>query len=396
MPDMRQPEAGSADACAHVLFERHADTHPDAPAVEHDDGRLTYRELDALGNRLAHHLRNLGIGPGDRVGICVERSPDFVTGVLGTLKAGGIYVPLDPEYPVARLSSMAADAGVDVLLLQERTLGRVADAGAREVVLDRERDRLAALPDTRLPCRADVDGPAYVTYTSGSTGRPKGVMPSHRSIIRLVRDTNYISLGPGDRVAQASSCTFDPITFEVWGALLNGACLAIVPRAAMFDADELAAALRRLRVTSMFLTTAAFYAMLRKRPDAFASLRDLLIGGEALETRWVKEILAAGPPRRLVNVYGPTETTTFATWFEVGAAPEGEATLPIGHAVTGAELLVLGEGMAEVPPGGEGELYIGGAGLAIGSTGCLRCSPHSTGRSSSSAPTNYATSSPRS
>ena len=356
-------------ACVHELFEEQADRCPDAPAVTYGGARLSYAELEAKANRLDRYLRRLGVGPGTRVGICMGRSPELVVGLLGILKAGAAYVPLDPDYPADRLAFMVADAGLDVLVTQQRTRGRVALSGLREICLDHDADAVATESAQRSPGRAAAGDVAYVLYTSGSTGRPKGIMVTHRSIVRLVRNTNYISLAGGDRVAAASSPSFDASTFEVWGALANGAGLVIVPKEVVLSPDELARTIRDEGITSMFLTTAAVNAVARERPDAFGPLQTLLFGGEAAEPRWVREILERGAPQRLVNVYGPTETTTFATWFEVEAVPDTATGVPIGRCVSNTESYVLDAGMAPVPVGFVGELYLGGPGLATGYLG---------------------------
>ncbi|AXB42529.1 non-ribosomal peptide synthetase [Amycolatopsis albispora] len=349
----------------HELFERRADQHPEAPAVEFGERRLTYRQLDEAANRLAHHLRGLGTKPGVRVGICLERSADVAISVLAVLKAGGVYVPLDPEYPPERLAYMADDAGVSVVVTNERN--RELVVRERVVDLDRDRREIDGHSPARLHATASAEAPAFVLYTSGSTGRPKGVLTAHRSVVRLVCDTNYLRVEPGDRVAQGSSCSFDPLTFELWGPLLNGGSVVVLAKEVMVDPDALAAVLRRTGIAVMFMTTSAFYAVVRARPDTFASLRELIVGGEALEAARVREL--APPPGRLINVYGPTETTTFATWFDLTGPPEDDGILPIGTPVAGTETYVLDERGEPVAPGEVGELYIGGAGVGVGYLG---------------------------
>ncbi|NUT53962.1 MAG: amino acid adenylation domain-containing protein, partial [Saccharothrix sp.] len=357
------PTPFPATRCVHELVEEHADS--DATAVELGDHRLSYRGLEAGANRLAHHLRDLGVGPGTRVGVCVGRSPDLAVALLGILKAGGAYVPLDPDYPTARLARMIADAGVDVLVAHGRTAGRVT--GPREVLLDSP--EVAARPAVRPGNVAVAGDPAYVIYTSGSTGTPKGVVVDHRAITRLVRDTDYVRLGPDDRVAQASNSSFDAFTFELWGALANGGRAVVLPKEVVLDPDALAGAIRAGGITTMFLTTAAVNAIARVRPDAFAGLGTLLMGGEALEARFVRDVLAHGRPTRLVHVYGPTETTTFATWFEITDLPPDATTAPIGGPIANTEAHVLDAHLEPVPIGVPGELHLGGPGLAAGYLG---------------------------
>jgi len=371
----------------HELVAEQADRRGDATAVWYGGQRLTYRELDARATRLARRLTALGVRRGTRVGICVPRSPDLVVGLLAIWKAGGAYVPLDPQYPRPRLAYLLADAGIEVLLCRRDTRAQLPADGLRPVLIDGDGDGGAGPAGGAPDGPGGVDGAdgadspggaaggagpddlAYVIYTSGSTGEPKGVMVTHRAIVRLVRQTDYVRLGPGDRVAQAANASFDAITFELWGALANGAGVVILPRETVLDPDALAAAIREHGITTMFLTTAAVNAVARQRPDAFAPLRELLFGGEAVEPRWVRTILAAGPPRRLLHVYGPTETTTFATWHEVTEVPADAVTVPIGRPIANTGGYVLDARMRPVPPGFTGELYLSGPGLAVGYLG---------------------------
>ncbi|MBV9774839.1 MAG: amino acid adenylation domain-containing protein, partial [Gemmatimonadetes bacterium] len=210
---------------------------------------------------------------------------------------------------------------------------------------------------------------AYVIYTSGSTGTPKGVEVEHRGIVRLVRGTDYVRLAADDRVAQASNAAFDAATFEVWGALLNGAALVGIPRDAALAPEELVGAVGARGITTLFLTTALFNQVAREHPGAFGTLRTVLFGGEAVDPAAVRRVLAAGGPERLLHVYGPTENTTFSTWHRVREVPDGARTVPIGAPVAQTTAYVLGDGLAPVPVGVPGELYLGGDGVARGYLG---------------------------
>ncbi len=202
--------------------------------------------------------------------------------------------------------------------------------------------------------------------TSGSTGRPKAVAVPHRAVVRLVCNTDYVQLGPADRVAQASNSSFDAATFEVWGALLNGARLIGIPREVALSPPDLVAWLRVHEMSVMFLTTALFNEVARAAPEAFRTLRCLLFGGEAVEPRWVDAVLRRGPPARLLHVYGPTESTTFASWHEVRVVEPRATVVPIGRPIANTRIYVLGPGLEAVPVGVVGELYLGGDGLARG------------------------------
>jgi amino acid adenylation domain-containing protein len=207
---------------------------------------------------------------------------------------------------------------------------------------------------------------AYIVYTSGSTGEPKGVVVPHRGVVRLVKETDYLQLGPEDRVAQGSNASFDAATFEVWGSLLNGGCLVGIPREVLLDAGRYGAYLRETGVTALFMTTALFNQFSHADAGAFGGMRAVLFGGEAVDVGAVRRVLSAGGPERLLHVYGPTESTTFASWHEVGEIAGEAVTVPIGGAVSNTQLYVLGDRRELLPVGVEGELYIGGDGLALG------------------------------
>jgi len=348
------------------LFEAEVACRPEAVALVDGDARLSYRELNARANRLARHLVTLGVAPEDPIGICMERSGDLVVAMLGILKAGGVYVPLDPGYPAERLGFMLRDTGVRILLTQRTHLTHLPKHTARVVCVDRDAPAIARHDDANPPPASSADALAYIVYTSGSTGEPKGVMVPHRGVARLVCNTDYITLGPDDRMAQIANPSFDAATFEIWGALLNGACLHLLRREVILDPPRLAVQLQRDGITALFVTTAHFNAIVRAAPAAFAGVKHLLFGGEAVDPHWVGECLRAGAPERLLHVYGPTETVTFATWHLVEAVGPDESTLPIGRPIANIRVAVLDRDRKPVTIGVAGELYIAGQGLARG------------------------------
>jgi len=354
------------------LFEGQVAGTPLAPALTFDPRTLTYREVDARANQLAHDLRAVGVGNGDLVAIHLHRSAEHVLAILGVLKAGAAYVPLDPSYPQARLAAMLADAGPRAVVTSAG-LAATLPAGASTIVLadallsNDNAYREGTVGDLSTT-RTGAD-PAYVMYTSGSTGAPKGIVAPQRAVSRLVRNTNYIRLGPGDRIAQASNMSFDASTFEIWGALLNGAELVGVPKEVLLSPPAFESFLLDHRITTLFLTTALFNQIASARPSAFRGLRTLLVGGETADAGWMREVLASGPPERLLNVYGPTECTTFATWQLVDSLDQDTRTVPIGRPVSNTSAYVLDANGRPVPVGTVGELYLGGPGLALGYLG---------------------------
>ncbi|WNG57420.1 amino acid adenylation domain-containing protein [Archangium gephyra] len=350
----------------HQLFEERVRLHPESVALEFGETQLSYGELDTRANQLAHLLASKGVRSGDLVGICVERSAGLVLGLLGILKAGAAYVPLDPAYPQQRLTFMLEDTQARAVVAQ-RHLAQALPLGGRSLIcLDEDQQLIGQQPTGQPSLPVDSMQAAYVIYTSGSTGKPKGVCVPHQAVVRLVRNTNFIELKETDRVGQASNASFDAATFEVWGALLNGARLIGVPKEVALDARALGEHLERTCINVLFITPALFNQVARERPQSFSVLRQLLIGGEAADPRWVREVLQKGAPGKLMNAYGPTESTTFATWYHVRQVREGVTTIPIGGGLSNTTLYVLDRNGQPVPIGVPGELHIGGEGLAWG------------------------------
>ncbi len=347
----------------HKLFEQQAAQTPNRLAVKYGERQFTYAELNAWANRLARGLRRHGVRTGDMVALCMDRSPEFIAGMLAILKAGGAFVPLDHGYPRQRLEFMLADTAATAALITREMAGKLPAFDGVAVLLEDLEDS----GTTDLNSGVDAEDLAYVMYTSGSTGTPKGIGIPHRAIARLVLGTDYAQMREDDRVAQTSNVCFDAATFEVWGALLNGACLVGISKEIALSPVEFAAQLSEERITAMFLTTSLFNRMAAECPGAFAGLRHLMAGGEALDAQSVRRVVTnAGRPARFLNGYGPTESTTFAAWHEVAEVPPGAASVPIGRPLANTTLYVLDAAMEPVPVGVTGELYIGGDGLARG------------------------------
>ncbi|MFL6284239.1 MAG: amino acid adenylation domain-containing protein [Pyrinomonadaceae bacterium] len=352
--------------CVHELFEHRAASDPEASAVVDGTDELTYGELNQRTNRLAHLLRRRGVCEESRVGLLMDRSAMAVASLLAVLKAGGAYVPLDPEYPQERLRFMIEDSDVRVVLAGAGLGSLLSECEGVEVVdLDDVAEELACESCEDLSCVTTPDSAAYVIYTSGSTGRPKGVLVEHRSITRLVQNTDYVHLSPGDCVAQLATVSFDASTFELWGALTSGARLAVIPKEVALSPEGLSRELRRLGVSTIFMTTALFNQLAREA-GALEGVREVLFGGEAVDPRAVRSVLKGGGPERLLHVYGPTENTTFSTWELVREVEVGARTVSIGRPIANSTAYVLDAGMRPVVLGAPGELYVGGEGLARG------------------------------
>jgi amino acid adenylation domain-containing protein len=381
MPNLQEPAfiqtssslaAATSAASAHLgrtitdIFEEQAERSPERVALVYDQAELTYTELDRCSNRLAHYLRACGVEDGDRVGICVERSLDMIIGLLGILKAGAAYVPLDPNYPQERLECMAADAGLKVLLIQQRFASRIALPEVPQVVYERERFKIEKQPDRPPRSKATSEYPAYLIYTSGSTGTPKGVCIAHRNVVRLVVNTSYADLDRDQVFLQFAPISFDAAAFEIWGALLNGARLIIFP-AGTPSAEELGEWLFAHEVTTLWLTAGLFHQMMESDDGRqFRRVRQLLAGGDVLLPSLVHKFLQHYPGCRLINGYGPTENATFSTCGDLRGTPADGTSVSIGRPIANSTVHVLGEDMQPVPYGEFGEMYLGGAGLAHG------------------------------
>ncbi len=366
-------------SCVSELFEIEARRTPQAIAVVLSsmlDARkeapvdpsasLTYCALNERANQLAHYLQKLGVRRQTPVGVYMERTPEMVVALLAILKAGGVYAPLDLSFPRHRLQFMIEDMHLPVLVSQGKLVQSLPVVQAYTVCLDEDWLQIAQESAADLPVQNDAMDPAYIMYTSGSTGTPKGISIPHRGILRLVKETNYIQIERGDRICQASNMAFDAATFEVWGALLNGASLVMLPQETVLSPSEFARYLKRERIHIVWVTTALFNQIVSVDKTAFQTVRDVLVGGEAVSPIWMREVLRSGSPQRLLNMYGPTENTTFTTWYQVVNVEDVTRSIPIGSPVANTHAYVLDHWLNLLPVGIPGELYIGGDGLALG------------------------------
>ncbi|ASS74068.1 hypothetical protein CIG75_03095 [Tumebacillus algifaecis] len=349
-------------ASVHRLFEQQAEWRPDAVVLVGEQETVTYGELNMRANRLARHLRAKGLREGQLAAVRLERSVQMVVSMLAILKAGGAYVPLDPDYPSDRQEFMLEDAQAAVVLFEQQ-LQLTTDAV--RVQLDREAEQIAAQSGDNLDFDGDPETLGYVMYTSGSTGKPKGVCIPHRSIKSLVLDPNYCTIGPEDVMLHCASVSFDSTTFEVWGALLNGAKLVVLPPQ-IPSLAELGHVVRTQGVTVLLLTAGVFAEMVAHHLQDLRGVRDLLSGGDVLSTFAVNQVQEHLPATQMINVYGPTECSTFSTYYRTAREERFSTSVPIGYPLQKRVLYVLDEHGEQVPSGEAGELYIGGEGLGTG------------------------------
>ena len=349
------------DLCVHQLFEEQVKKTPDATAVLFEDASLSYAELNRRANQLAHYLRELGVRPDDHVALVLERSVELVVAEIAVLKCGAAYVPVDPAYPDENKAFLIADCQARVVLsshgieLPEQFVYMKVDID--QLPLSVSFDNLSLLPGG--------EATAYIMYTSGSTGRPKGVQVPHRAITPLVLNNGYAKLEQRDRVAFAANPAFDAATFEVWAPLLNGSCIVVISQNTLLDPGSFQQALKKYAVSILWLTVGLFNQYADPLQEQLSSLRYLIIGGDALDSATVTRVLRRNPPQHLINGYGPTETTTFATTYEIKVIDSARG-IPIGRPIANTQIYILDRHGEPVPVGVAGELYIGGAGVALG------------------------------
>jgi amino acid adenylation domain-containing protein len=345
-----------------VFAEQVAQT-PDASAVAFDGTRLSYAELDAYANRLAHRLIRLGLAPERRVGVLLERSEELVVAVLAVVKAGGAYLPLDVRAPAERMRLVLAEAGAPVLLTDRAWAATAGNVHSGPVVMVDDpslRDEPADAPDVMVY----PDSLVYAEYTSGSTGVPKGVAVRHRDVVALAFDRRFLT-GRHDRVVVHSPLAFDASTYELWVPLLRGGQVIVAPPGEL-DAETLRRLIAEHGVTGLWLTSGLFRIVAQDTPEALAGLREVWTGGDVVPAGSVRQALAACPGLVVVNAYGPTETTTFTTSYPMHDETSVPDLLPIGGPLDNMRVYVLDTNLRPVPPGVLGDLFIAGAGVARG------------------------------
>lgn len=355
----------------HRLFERQAVETPQQIAVEMGERAYTYSELNERANRFARALARRGVAPGAKVALLLLRSPDMIVAILAVLKAGAVYVPIDPQYPEERILFMLQDTETQAIVTAAATMEMGTRlAGDRTDVIDM--DELDTGWASEYGHDLDIDGSAddlaYIMYTSGSTGKPKGIMTSHRNVSRIAVQTDYVSISKNDALLQLSNYAFDGSTFDLYGALLNGAKLTLVSEEEVADVVRLTELIEDRGITIFFVTTALFNTLVDHGLESLRGLRHILFGGERASVPHIRKALRALGPGVLLHVYGPTETTVFATCYPITETWDGQgtATLPIGTPIARSETLVLNEQGRLQPDWVPGELWIAGEGVASG------------------------------
>jgi len=349
----------SKDLCAHKLFEAQAASSPDSVALVFEDNQVTYGELNRRANRLAHYLKDLGVAPETLVGICMERSPDMIVSLLGVLKAGGAYVPIDPAYPKERIGFVLKDARIETLLTRQESVESLPEYEGKLVCLDADWETIAKQSDEDPAASATADNVAYVIYTSGSTGQPKGVLVEHRGLCNLVEaQVRAFGVEPESRVIQFASFSFDASVSEIFTALATGAALCLGERNAFFSGATFVQWLRDQAITTATLPPAILSVL---PSEDLPNLKTVVAAGEScpgdIVSRWSAD-------RRLINAYGPTEATVCASLTE--CAGTYAAGPPIGKPIANTRIYIVDADLQPVPAGVEGELLIGGVGLARG------------------------------
>ncbi len=348
------------------LFEEQVEKAPGSTAVVSDELTLTYQQLNVQANQLANYLRDRGVKPEEMVAVCFERSVDLIVAIVGILKSGCAYVPLDPKFPKSRLDYILKDTGARFLVTQKALIDLGLSALSPELVaLDDPKSPVSSAGDANPGLALGANNLAYTMYTSGSTGQPKGVLVEHRSVVRLVKNTNYCDFGPQEVFLQFAPIAFDASTFEIWGALLNGGSLVVLPPQPP-SLEDLGRIIRTRNVTTLWLTAGLFHLMVEQHLEDLRPLRQLLAGGDVLSPWHIRQVLKKLPNLRLINGYGPTEGTTFTCCCTFEQNKELTDPVPIGVPISNTRVFIFDNNMQPVPVGRAGELFIGGDGLARG------------------------------
>lgn len=348
-------------------FEHNVRKQPNAVALSAGDHTMTYAELNEQANRLARHLQKNGVGHQTVTAILAERTPELIVSLLAVLKAGATYVSIDPDYPESRIQYMLRDSGATHLLTHSSFISQTRSLAFDGTYLFADDQEILLMSSENLPLEAGLDDTAYIMYTSGTTGQPKGIMTTHSNIARVVKNTNYLTILETDTLLSLSNSVFDGFTFDVYGALLNGAKLVLPQKETILDMGKLTELIKGEHISVMFVPTALFHLLVDEGTDWMRGVRKVLFGGERASVQHVRKAFDVMGKGRLLNVYGPTESTVFATYYPIDEAIPLEArSIPIGKPLNQTGAYILSEHRQLQPIGMVGELCLSGKGLAKG------------------------------
>ncbi|MEK4844703.1 non-ribosomal peptide synthetase [Bacillus sp. FSL W8-0183] len=348
-------------------FEHNVRKQPNAVALSAGDHTMTYAELNEQANRLARHLQKNGVEHQTVTAILAERTPELIVSLLAVLKAGATYVPIDPDYPESRIQYMLKDSGATHLLTHSSFISQTRSLAFDGTYLFADDQEILLMSSENLPLEAGLDDTAYIMYTSGTTGQPKGIMTTHSNIARVVKNTNYLTILETDTLLSLSNSVFDGFTFDVYGALLNGAKLVLPQKETILDMGKLTELIKGEHISVMFVPTALFHLLVDEGTDWMRGVRKVLFGGERASVQHVRKAFDVMGKGRLLNVYGPTESTVFATYYPIDEAIPLEAhSIPIGKPLNQTGAYILSEHRQLQPIGMVGELCLSGKGLAKG------------------------------
>nr|MDJ0510840.1 amino acid adenylation domain-containing protein [Crocosphaera sp.] len=347
----------------HRLFEEQVNNNPNAIALVFEEQKITYQELNNKANQLAHYLRKLGVKIEQYIGLYLPPSLIRIVTLLAILKAGAVYVPLDPAYPQERVKFMIEDSGISILLSEQSLSSNLSLESLKIINLDTTWEDIERESMNNLENNITGKNLAYLIYTSGSTGQPKGVSILHQGVVRLVKNTNYITINSQDIFLQLASLSFDAATFEIWGCLLNGAKLIIFPLL-LPTLDKIEKMIKENNISVLWLTSGLFNLIVDEKLEALQAVRYLLTGGDTLSVYHVKKFIESNVNCQLINGYGPTENTTFTCCHTIQEVTKSTKSIPIGRPIANTKVYILDTYLNPVPIGVRGELYIGGDGLA--------------------------------
>jgi amino acid adenylation domain-containing protein/non-ribosomal peptide synthase protein (TIGR01720 family) len=355
------------DSSIIALFEEQVKRTPESIALMFEGEQLTYHQLNKQANQLAHHLQNLGLRKGALVPICIGRSLELIIGIIGILKAGGAYVPIDPEYPEDRIRYMIEDTAADIAISskENRVFLEASNPDIRIVELDTDITKYQSLPSDNLSLPLTSEDLSYIIYTSGSTGKPKGVLVKHGNVVSLVKEVSYVDLSENDILLSTGSPSFDASTLEYWGMLLNGGRLILCSENRLLNSDLLKKEIVSNGVSKMWFTSSWFNQLVETDITVFKTLDTILVGGEKLSEKHIKQLCETYPDINIVNGYGPTENTTFSLTYKIDDLSV-EKTIPIGKPLTNRKVYILDGQLQLCPVGITGEIFVGGAGLSLG------------------------------